>query len=94
MDEEAFSANDVVESAVHRQLGIIGEAVRRLTPEFKTSHANVNWRSWTDFRNVIVHAYDTLDDTRVWTVVELELNEFRLTAIRLIDELLGRPDRD
>ena len=59
-------------------------------------HSEVDWRSWNDFRNVLIHAYDTIDGARVWLVVETELAELRRRALQFIDELTvsGNPDRD
>ena len=44
------------QSAVERQLAIIGEALN-------------NTRKIVGFRNRIIHAYDSLDDTLVWAIV-------------------------
>jgi len=54
-------------SAVERQLGIIGEAVNKLTKE----HTDIqlqNSRDIISFRNRIIHAYDSIDDSIVWAI--------------------------
>ena len=59
-------------SAVERQLGIIGEAVnqlRKAETSFELSHT----RQVVTFRNRLIHAYDSVDDSIVWTIVKNHL---------------------
>ena len=76
----------------NRQLSIIGESERRLTEAFRSAHPEIDWRSWIDFRNVLVHAYDTIDGERVWAVVRDEIAALRERTLALIEELLRGPD--
>jgi uncharacterized protein with HEPN domain len=60
--------NDLkTKSAVERQLGIIGEAVNKLTKE-DTNIELQNSREIVNFRNRIIHAYDSIDDSIVWAI--------------------------
>jgi len=54
-------------SAVERQLGIIGEAVSKFSNE-ETSIKLQNSREIVNFRNRIIHAYDSVDDSIVWAI--------------------------
>ena len=54
-------------SAVERQLGIIGEAVNKFSKE-KYSIELQNSREIVNFRNRIIHAYDSVDDNIVWAI--------------------------
>ncbi|MPR35048.1 HepT-like ribonuclease domain-containing protein [Salmonirosea aquatica] len=59
-------------SAVERQLGIIGEAVnqfRRENSGVELSHT----RQVVNFRNRLIHSYDNIDDSIVWTIVKRHL---------------------
>lgn len=89
LDEVAFLRDQLIESACYRQLSIIGEAVRHLSESFRDSHPQVDWRSWIDFRNILVHAYDSIDGGRVWSVVDGELAEQGAAALQVIDEING-----
>jgi len=60
--------NDLkTKSAVERQLGIIGEAVNRFSKE-ETNIKLQNSREIVNFRNRIIHAYDSVDDSIVWAI--------------------------
>jgi len=54
-------------SAVERQLGIIGEAVNKFSKE-NTGFELQNTREIINFRNRIIHAYDSIDDSIVWAI--------------------------
>ena len=43
-DKEAFLADAKTQSAVLHQLLVIGEAVKRLSPEFREAHPEVPWK--------------------------------------------------
>ena len=61
--------NDLkTQSAVERQLAIIGEALNqydKLPERIPLNHT----RQIVGFRNRIIHAYDSLDDTLVWAII-------------------------
>jgi uncharacterized protein with HEPN domain len=57
------------QSAVERQLGIIGEALNkfeRLFPEYQISNA----RKIVGFRNRLIHAYDAVDPAMIWAIIK------------------------
>ncbi len=70
---EVFVEDDLVRSAVERQLQIIGEALSQLAWIDPRIARNVpELRRITAFRNILVHGYATIDydyDT-VWRLIE------------------------
>lgn len=52
---------------------IIGEAVYKLTPEFKDSHAETPWRQIERMRHVLVHGYYTVGYNFIKGVVETDI---------------------
>jgi uncharacterized protein with HEPN domain len=55
------------------QLLIIGEAVKRLSTEFRQSHPHIRWTPMAGMRDVLIHAYDTVDLDEVWRTVTVEV---------------------
>jgi uncharacterized protein with HEPN domain len=71
-DFASYQTDLKTKSAVERQLAIIGEAINKFKKEetdFKLTHT----KQIIDFRNRIIHAYDSLDDAIVWAILHNHL---------------------
>lgn len=53
-------------SAVLYQLTVIGEAVKRLSDEFRSQHPHIPWSLMAGMRDHLIHAYDLVDWDEVW----------------------------
>jgi uncharacterized protein with HEPN domain len=71
-DTDTFGSyqNDIkTQSAVERQLAIIGEVVSKL----KQTDSNIvlnNAKQMIDFRNRLIHSYDNIDSSIVWVIIK------------------------
>ncbi len=70
----------MLRAAVERNLGIIGEAARRISKELKQEHPEIPWRKIIAQRNVLIHEYDDIDYKEIWAVATFHLP-------RLIDQI-------
>lgn len=68
-----FQENKMLQSAVERQLGIIGEAARYISKEFRAAHPDIPWRSIIGLRNILAHEYGDIKVDRVWVVAEVNI---------------------
>ena len=73
MDKVAFDADLKTQSAILHQLMVIGEAVKRLSPEFRTSHADIPWSAIAGMRDHLIHGYDMVDLEEVWKTATLDV---------------------
>ena len=67
-----YSADIKTQSAVERQLGIIGEAVNKfdkLLPDLTLENA----RKIVGFRNRLIHTYDAVDSSMIWAIIRKHL---------------------
>jgi uncharacterized protein with HEPN domain len=61
-----FMEDDKTQSAIVFQLMIIGEAVKRLSQEFRTLHPETPWQLMAGMRDKLIHNYDDIDWEEVW----------------------------
>lgn len=66
MDEETFYKNFMVQDAVVRNFEIIGEATKRISPEFKKSFPQFPWKKIAGIRDKLIHDYVHVDIETVW----------------------------
>ena len=73
LDYAGFLADRKTQSAVIHQLLVIGEAAKRLSPEFKSAHAGIPWQSIARMRDKMIHHYDAVDIREVWKAIEADI---------------------
>lgn len=83
-----YVSNPLVRSAVERQFEIIGEALLRLARHQPEMFARIpEARRIIDFRNVLAHGYDIVDDEIVWQAVHNHLPPFLDVVNALLEEI-------
>ena len=85
---EQFAANDLVQSAVIRELQVIGEAARLITDETRTSVPQIDWHAITGMRNRLVHQYFSIRLDVVWETVHQSVP----SLIAQLEPLVPRED--
>lgn len=73
--------------AIVYQLVIIGEAANMLTKEFREARPQTPWREIVNMRNFIVHGYNVVDKTEVWSVIQDDLQPLKQQIEDYIEEL-------
>ena len=68
LDERAFLASNLHQSAVIRKLEVIGEAAGRVSKSFCAAHADIPWREMTGLRHRLIHGYGDVRLDIVWRV--------------------------
>jgi uncharacterized protein with HEPN domain len=69
---DKYIADLKTQSAVERQLGIIGEAINKFEKIFPEAPL-INARKIAGFRNRLIHAYDTIDPSIIWAIMKNHL---------------------
>jgi uncharacterized protein with HEPN domain len=66
LDKETFLKDYKTQSAVLYQIVVIGEAVKRLSHEFREHHQEIPWALIAGMRDHLIHGYDVVDWDEVW----------------------------
>jgi uncharacterized protein with HEPN domain len=67
-----FISDPKTQSAVERQLGIIGEAIHKFD-KLSTGISIENAEKIYGMRNRLVHAYDSVDSSIIWAILKKHL---------------------
>lgn len=62
----SFVTDRDMRDLVAYRLSTIGETSRRLSPELKSRHSDIPWDAVYALRNVVAHAYRSVNPERVW----------------------------
>lgn len=81
---EKFKADDLLQNAVMHQIQIIGEAARKISQQYKDSHAGIPWQMIIGMRNRLVHEYFDIIPERVWDVVQNNIPELIQLIVPLV----------
>lgn len=80
-----YVADLKTQSAVERQLGIIGEAVNKfdsIYPDISLENA----KKIVEFRNRLIHAYDAVDTSIVWVIIKKHLFPLKEEVIKKMNQ--------
>jgi uncharacterized protein with HEPN domain len=66
LDKHAFLADAKTQSAVLHQLLVMGEAVKRLSSDYRNRHPEIPWALIAGMRDKLIHGYDIVDLDEVW----------------------------
>jgi len=73
LDKAGLKNNRLKQSAIVREIEIIGEAVKNLPISFREKYSSVPWRDIAGMRDVIIHSYFDIDLDAVWKTIKDDL---------------------
>lgn len=90
----AFQSSWRSQDAIIRNLEVIGEAAKHLSPEFRAANADLPWREMGRFRDLAIHHYFGVRLDIVWSIAEQSVPALRQRLPALIGAagLLARLD--
>jgi len=73
LEKQAFLRDIKTQSAILHQLLVIGEAVKKLSEEFRAQHPEIPWARIAGMRDKLIHQYDAVDLDEVWKTVTKDI---------------------
>jgi uncharacterized protein with HEPN domain len=86
IDYDGFCSNPEKVDAVLRNFEIIGEAVKKLPRGIKLKHKDVDWKSISGMRDVLVHEYFGVDLEIVWKTIKDDLPILKEKIKKILNE--------
>ena len=84
-----FTADTLLQDAVLRNLGIIGEAAHRLladSPDYAAKHPEIPLAKIYGTRNRITHAYEEVDIEIIWNLVAFDVPDLQPKIVAALNE--------
>ena len=69
IDDDEFFSNEFCQNGFIRSLEIIGDAAKKVSPEFRAAHPEIPWRGMAGLRDKLIHGYGFVDLKQVWNIV-------------------------
>ena len=87
LDMDAFTNDRLKQNAVIRSLEIIGEAVKNIPDSFRNKYPKIPWKDISGFRDILSHAYFSINISRVWNIIKKDLPNLKKEIKKIkIDE--------
>lgn len=77
MTFDSFVADERTFDAVAHNLQIIGEAVKNIPDSVRMVYPQIEWRKIAGFRDILAHAYFSVDDEIFWNIVQTKLTDLK-----------------
>jgi len=84
---EEFEVDETHTPAILYELVIIGEAAGNIPQSILTRYFVIPWRKIVDLRNILVHAYGTVNRRIVWDIVINEIAPLQETIAQMLTDL-------
>ena len=81
-NKTAFFDDELTQSAVLHQILVLGEATKRLSPEFRARYPDIPWSEMAGMRDKLIHAYEAVDYDEVWSTDTAFAQEANLRNMR------------
>ncbi|MBF2049772.1 MAG: DUF86 domain-containing protein [Elainella sp. C42_A2020_010] len=86
MSQSSFTADKRTHLAVLYEITVIGEIVKRLSPEFRQDHSEIPWKQIAGMRDKLVHDYNKVDLDLTWEVTQSRIPELLESVLPLLPQ--------
>ncbi|MFC1682100.1 DUF86 domain-containing protein [Nanoarchaeota archaeon] len=73
IDKKELKSNRLKQSAIVREIEIIGEATKNISDSLKDKYPEIPWREISGTRDKIIHNYFGVDLNIIWDIIKLNL---------------------
>ena len=85
IEKADFLGDETLKRSFVRSIEIIGEAAKKLPPDFKDKYANIEWKKIAGMRDRLIHDYFGVDYHIVWDVVANKLPSLKQSLAQIIE---------
>lgn len=86
LSKERFLRSGLRQSAVVRQLEIIGEAAKNIPEDMRQEYPDIAWKKLTGTRDKLIHHYLGVDLEMVWNIIEEDIPSLKKKIEKILKE--------
>jgi len=87
LSREELATNRLKQSAIIREIEVIGEAVRNISKSIKDKHKEVEWNNISGTRDKMIHHYFGVDLNIVFDIIKKDIPKLKRQIERIKKEL-------
>src|SRR3989344_4296791 len=82
VNKENFFKNTEKQSAIVRQLEIIGEAAKNLPSDFTNKYSDIPWKDIVGMRDKLMHHYFGVNLETIWRTIKLDIPDLKQKILK------------
>ena len=83
---DSFVESEIYTRAFSRSIEIIGEAVKNISPIFRSEHSDIDWKKISGMRDKVIHQYFSVDYDLIWDAVINKLPAVRKRIKEILEK--------
>ena len=84
--KDDFNLSELIQSAVVRQIEIIGEATKNIPMSFRDKYPSIPWKEIVGTRDKMIHHYFAIDLNLTWEIIKVHLPKLKKDILKIIEE--------
>mgnify|MGYP000436243958 CR=1 FL=1 len=85
VEYSGFMSSNLIQAGVVREIEIIGEAAKRLSPGFREKHRDIPWKKMSGMRDKLIHDYLGVDLDAVWDTIKKDIPVLEEKIRRIVE---------
>ncbi len=82
-----FLSNRLKQSAVVREIEIVGEAVKNISEKLKDKHKVIEWKAIAGTSDKMIHHYFGVDFNIVWEIIRKDMPKLKQMLLKIKEKL-------
>lgn len=84
ISKDSFLSDQKLKDAIMRNVEIIGEAVKHLSPELQQAHTAIPWQKIARTRDMLIHHYFDVDDEQLWDIIAVDIPTLQIEIEKIV----------
>jgi len=87
MKKEKLISSRLRQSAIVREIEIIGEATKNISKNLKNKHPEIEWKEIVGTRDKMIHHYFGVDLNIIWNIIKINIPDLKVKISKIKKEL-------